>query len=147
MLKLILYGFILLLLSSSGIYMFLTSNNETVATFRTDSIGKMTTSIMNDLDEALPLIEQAGYSISGVEAELSVPPEVSTIFELVKVVDRKKQEKILESLEGNKIGTLVLSSLMKSFALNKEMAIKKMKLKMIHVTIAIPPYITLEYEK
>jgi len=147
MFKLIIYGFILVLLSSTTVYIFLTSKNATVSSIKLDSIGKMTTTIMHDLDKALPLIEKAGYKISTVEAELSVPPEITTIFELVNNVDRKKQEQILKSLEGNKIGVLVLSSLMKSFALNKEMAIKRMKLKMIHVTIALPPYITLEYEK
>lgn len=102
---------------------------------------------MSDLDEALPLIEKAGYSISGLEIELTLPPAVTTSFELVKVVEKEKQEKILESLEGNRIGELVLSSLMKTFALNKEISVKDMKLKAIDITISIPPYVTIQYEK
>jgi len=141
------YGFILVVLSSTAVYMFFTSKNEVLTSFKADTVGKMTTSIMNDLNEALPLIEKAGYKISTVEAELSIPPEVTTIFEIVTIVDTKKQEKILESLEENKIGALVLGLLMKSFALNQEMSIEKMRLQMIHVTIAIPPYVTLEYAK
>ena len=62
-------------------------------------------------------------------------------------VDKKKQKQILDSLKSNRIGELVLSSLMQAFALNKNVSIKDMQLKAIEITISLPPYVTIQYEK
>lgn len=146
MFKLLIYGFFATIISSVLLYMLFTSK-LLPSDIKTATVEKITSSIMNDLDEAMPMIEKAGYSISALEIELTLPPEVTTSFELTEVVERKKQEQILDSLEGNKIGVLVLSSLMKTFALNKEISVKDMNLKAIDITISIPPYVTIQYEK
>jgi len=146
MFRLIIYGFFAAILSSSALYMLLTSNLG-LNDIKVATVEKMTNSIMDDLNMAMPMIEEAGYSISGLEAELSLPPEVTTSFELIKVVDKKKQKQILDSLKSNRIGELVLSSLMQAFALNKNVSIKDMQLKAIEITISLPPYVTIQYEK
>ena len=146
MFRLIIYGFFAAILSSSALYMLLTSNLG-LNDIKVATVEKMTNSIMDDLNMAMPMIEEAGYSISGLEAELSLPPEVTTSFELIKVVDKKEQKQILDSLKSNRIGELVLSSLMQAFALNKNVSIKDMQLKAIEITISLPPYVTIQYEK
>ena len=146
MFKLILYGLIALSLSSVTLYT-LSTSDITLKEIKSASVEKLTNSIMNDLNEAMPLIEKSGYKISSLEAELSLPPEVTTFFEIVKIVDLKQQKKILDSLKGNRIGELVLGSLIQTFILNKKVSIENMKLKTIQITISLPPYVTIEYEK
>lgn len=146
MFKLMLYGFFAAIFSSVTLYMLITTDLG-LSDLKKVTVSKMTNSITDDLDAAMPLIEKAGYSITGLEAELSLPPEVTTSFELVKVVDKKIQEQILDSLKNNKIGELVLRSLMQAFTLNENVSVKDMNLKSIEITISLPPYVTIQYEK
>jgi len=139
-------GFVAFLLSSSMVYM-LISTNMNFSEMKTASMKKMTKSIVDDLDAAMPLIQKAGYDLDAIEATFTLPPEVKTIFILKKIVEKKKQEMILKALEHNAIGKLTLNALINGFALNDVMSIKSMKLKLIHITITLPPSVTLEYEK
>ena len=146
MFKIIMIGFVAFLLSSSMVYM-LISTNMNFSEMKTASMKKMTKSIVDDLDAAMPLIQKAGYDLDAIEATFTLPPEVKTIFILKKIVEKKKQEMILKALEHNAIGKLTLNALINGFALNDVMSIKSMKLKLIHITITLPPSVTLEYEK
>jgi len=146
MLKLIVIGFIALSFSSYISYTLYTSNLG-LSEMKKSSIEKMTTSIMDDLDRAMPLIKKAGYDVTSIQAQLSIPPEVTTSFELQTVVSKKQQEIILKALQDNAIGTLVLKSLMGAFELDESISMKNLQLKKIHITISLPPYVTVEYEK
>jgi len=146
MFRLTLIGFIALSITSTLIY-FMVTKSLGLNDVKIAAIEKMTTSIISDLERAMPLIEEAGYQISSVEAELSIPPEVTTAFELEKVVPHEKQKKLLKALDGNAIGKLVLGSLMQAFTLEKSISIKDMKMKTIEITISLPPFVTIEYEK
>lgn len=146
MLRLIVYGFIALSTTSTIIYFLLTTTLG-LSDIKSASIEKMTTSIMNDLNHAIPLIEEAGYTMSSVEAELSLPPEITTEFELEKIVKEEKQLKLLKALENNRIGSLVLSSLMQAFKLNENISIKDMPMKSIGIVISLPPFVKIKYEK
>lgn len=146
MFKIIMIGCIALLFSSGIVYT-LISTNMNFSEMKTASMKKMTKSIVDDLDAAMPLIRKAGYDLDAIEATFTLPPEVKTIFILEKMVEKKKQEMILKALENNAIGKLTLNALINGFELNDVMTIKSMKLKLIHITITLPPSVTLEYEK
>lgn len=146
MFKLILYGFIALSTTSTILFLLLTTSLG-LNDIKSASIEKITTSIMTDLNQAMPLIEKAGYKMSSVEAELSLPPEITTEFELEKIVEHETQLKLLKALENNNIGKLVLTSLMQAFKLNKNISIKDMPMKSIGIVISLPPFVKIKYEK
>lgn len=146
MYRLILYGFIAMSISSTIVYILLTTTLG-LNDIKSASIEKMTTSIMDDLNQAMPLIEEAGYTMSAVEAELSLPPEITTEFELERIVEHEKQLIILKALDNNAIGKLVLTSLMQAFKLNEKISIKDMSMKEVGIVISFPPFVKIKYEK
>lgn len=146
MFRLIIYGFIAMSISSVIIYLLFTTNFG-LNDIKSASVEKMTTSIMNDLNQAMPLIEKAGYKMSAVEAELSLPPEITTEFEVEKIVENEKQLKILKALDNNTIGKLVLTSLMQTFKLNEKISVKDMPMQSIGIVISLPPFVKIKYEK
>ena len=146
MFRLLFIGFVSCVAASMIIYALATSD-LTLNEIKIASIEKVVSSMMDDLDRAMPLIEKAGYTMSAVEAELRLPPELKTIFQRKEVVEKGKQELILKALENNRIGHLVLQMLMQTFSFDEKVAIKDMKLEMIHIVISFPPYVVAEYTK
>ena len=142
--SLIIKGFLALSFSSFIVYSLL-SSNLSINELKKVSIEKMTSSILDDLDRAMPLINQAGYKVFSIQAQLSLPPKVNAIFELDKSIDKKKQKIILEALDDNVIGKLVLSSLIQAFSIDESISIRKMDLTKINIAIALPPSVTVDY--
>ena len=144
MYKLILQGFVALCLISFVSYKLLYSDMK-IVDIKNSGIKQVTHSITNDLDRAIPFIHSAGYKIFSIQAQLSLPPKVIATFQFDRVIDRATQEKVLEALDDNMIGKLVLSALMESFELDKAISIKNMELKRINITIGLPPAIMVDY--
>ena len=144
MLKLIFRGFIALSITSLISY-YLVTSNESLTTLEHTLVQEMTTGITDELNSAMPLINQAGYKVFAIQAQITLPPRVNAIFELDHFVEKSKQEIILKALEGNTIGKMVLSSLMQAFELDETISIQNMDLKRINITISLPPAVTLDY--
>ena len=141
---LIIKGVIALCITSFISYELLTSESS-LFDLKSELVQKMTTGITDDLDRAMPLIHEAGYKVFAIQAQLSLPPRVNAIFERETIVEPRKQKIILEALQDNAIGKLVLESLIDAFALNKKVSIKNMKLKKINITIGLPPSVQMDY--
>jgi len=144
MYKLIFRGFLALAVTSFVSYKILISDVN-LASLERSVIKELTVTITNDLDKAMPLILQAGYKVFSIQAQLSLPPKVTAIFELDHIVTRKKQEVILKALDDNTVGKLVLMSLMQAFAIDETISIRNMELKKINVVIGLPPSVTVDY--
>jgi hypothetical protein len=146
MFKLMTYGIIAAVSSFMLMYALLTSDT-TLNEVQSASVEKITSSMLDDLEKAMPLIEEAGYTMDSVEAELSLPPELKTVFKREKVVEPEKQDRIVAALDNNRIGQLVLKLLIQTFSFDKKVSVKDMDLESIHIVISFPPYVVAEYSK
>ena len=137
-------GFLLSVALAMSIYTLFTQNLNTDE-FQRLSIEKIVNQMTTDLERAMPLINEAGYTMSSVSIKTSLPPLVIASFKLENKVPFAKQDKILQSLEDNIIGKLALESLIQSFKLDETIEIKNMDLKTIRLWLSIPPAVQVEY--
>jgi hypothetical protein len=144
MYKLIFNGFLALCLTTFITYKLIKSDVNLIE-LKNASIAHMTQSITDDLDRAMPIINTAGYKVFSIQAQLSLPPKVFAIFEYDRYVDNKTQDMLVQALDDNMIGQLVLISLIDAFEIEKTISLKNMELKRINITIGIPPSIIVDY--
>ena len=140
------YGIMFFLLFGYFIY-FLISHNSSAGDLQQMTIRTMVVTMTDDLDKAMPLINEAGYDMSAVSVKTSIPPLMIASFTLQKKVSYQKQEAILNALEGNEIGQLALQSLIQAFQLDESIEIKDMNLKAINLFLTVPPAVQVVYKK
>ena len=140
------YGIVFFLLFGYFIY-FLISHNSNAGDLQQMTIRTMVVTMTDDLDKAMPLINEAGYDMSAISVKTSIPPLMIASFTLQKKVSYKKQDAILNALEGNEIGRLALQSLIQAFQLDESIEIKDMNLKAINLFLTVPPAVQVVYKK
>jgi len=126
---------------------FLITHNSSAGELQQMTIRTMVVTMTEDLDKAMPLINEAGYDMSSVSVKTSIPPLMIASFTLEKNVPYEKQKAILDALEGNEIGTLALKSLIEAFQLDESIEIKEMDLKAINLFLTVPPAVQVVYKK
>ncbi len=142
--RVFLSGFVLTVLFGYLIF-FIISRNADANTVQRLSIQAIATQVTNDLDRAMPMINEAGYDMSAISIKSSLPPLVIASFTLHKSVPFNKQEMILSALEDNAIGKLALQSLIQAFELDEMLEIQDKDLKTIRLFLTIPPAVQVEY--
>ena len=98
--------------------------------------------VINNFNEARPFLEDAGYKLSGLQIEMGVPPKLTTEFEC----NNASEEKInsaLESLKDNKVGLMVLKSLIKANGLQNGISLKGLKFSNIEIEVGLIPNVRL----
>jgi hypothetical protein len=126
---------------------FLITHNSSAGELQQMTIRTLVVTMTEDLDKAMPLINEAGYDMSSVSVKTSIPPLMIASFTLEKKVPYEKQKAILDALEGNEIGTLALKSLIEAFQLDESIEIKDMNLKAINLFLTVPPAVQVVYKK
>ena len=142
--RVFLTGLVLTLLFGYLIFYIITTNSD-ANTVQRLSIQTVVTQVTEDLDRAMPMINEAGYHMSAISIKSSLPPLVIASFTLEKSVPFEKQEMILNALEGNAIGKLALQSLIQAFELDAMLEIEDKDLKTIRLFLTIPPAVQVEY--
>jgi len=138
------FGLFFVLLLAYAIYYIIVNNSDANSLEQT-SITTIVTHITSDLDDAMPLINAAGYDMSAISVKSSLPPLVIASFVLTEKVPFDNQESILKALEGNIIGKLALKSLIQAFELDETLEFKDKELKVIRLFLTIPPAVQVEY--
>ena len=107
-----------------------------------DMGGDKVKEIIKDFDEARPHLESAGYKLSGLEIEMGVPPKLTTEFECGEASE-EKINLALEGLKGNKVGTIVLKSLIKANGLQSGISMKGLNFSHIEIDVGLIPTVRL----
>jgi len=139
-------GLVFVLLFGYLIY-FLIESNSSAGDLQQMTVRTLVVSMTEDLDKAMPLINEAGYSMSAISVKTSIPPLMIASFTLEKKVPYEKQDAILHALEDNAIGKLALKSLIEAFHLDESIEIKNMDLKAINLYLTVPPAVQVVYKK
>ena len=98
--------------------------------------------VINNFDQARPHLEKAGYKLSGLEIEMGVPPKLTTEFECGSASEDKISS-ALEALKDNKIGSMVLKSLIKANSLQSGISLKGLKFSHIEIEVGLIPNVRL----
>ncbi len=137
-------GLVLTLLFGYLIF-YIVKNNADADSLQRMSIQTVVTQVTNDLDRAMPMINEAGYDMNAISIKSSLPPLVIATFSIKENVSYERQELILNSLEDNAIGKMALQSLIQAFELDNMLEIEAKDLKTIRLFLTIPPAVQVEY--
>ncbi len=137
-------GLVLTLLFGYLIF-YIIKNNADADSLQRMSIQTVVTQVTNDLDRAMPMINEAGYDMNAISIKSSLPPLVIATFSIKENVSYERQELILNALEDNAIGKMALQSLIQAFELDNMLEIEAKDLKTIRLFLTIPPAVQVEY--
>ena len=99
---------------------------------------------LKQFNAARPYLKKAGYALSELEIELGLPPKVTSHFQHTDV-DQADVEQAFVELEGNALGTSVLTLLVKAAELQGKIQVYEMSFAYIEVEVGIVPTVTLKY--
>ena len=95
--------------------------------------------------DALPVIKKAGYAVNEIEIGMGLPPSVVVHLMYEEGIDDDEKVKILEELGENKVGTMLLKSLLKATEVQAAIKMGNLKFKEIEVEMSVPPSVTIKF--
>ncbi len=115
--------------------------DEIIKEFKERGEGKVK-EILEIINKYKSLFSDAGYEVNGVNASLSIPPDISISFKFLGAVDESKRQDILFQASESKIASILLKSLFKASNFAESIKIGDMKLKSISITLGLIPGIS-----
>jgi uncharacterized protein (UPF0210 family) len=92
--------------------------------------------------EYASLFKEAGYEIGSINANVSLPPEISITFKYLDSAPVEKREGLIERAKDNKVAVIILKSLFKASDYSETMKIGSFKLKTINIKLGLIPGIS-----
>ena len=108
-------------------------------------VGDAILAVVNDLNDALPHLAQAGYIMNELEIEVGVPPKLIPHFTVDETLV-ENTEQSLTDLEGNTVGYALFKALLKAVDLQQKIVIDGMKYSCIEIELGLIPAVRLSYK-
>ncbi|MBK7771023.1 MAG: hypothetical protein IPI48_11055 [bacterium] len=67
--------------------------------------------LADDLNELLPAIRRAGYSVTGIDIDVAIPPHIAVHCQLQTEVAETERQALLDSLEGRRLAASAIRAL------------------------------------
>jgi hypothetical protein len=117
---------------------------EIAAQFKDSSQTKVK-DFLSTLNEYGGLFKDAGYEISGINASISIPPDISISFNCLTEIPADEREKILAKAEKNNLALIIVKSLFKASDFSDAVKIGEFRLRHITLKLGIIPGITISF--
>ena len=115
---------------------------EIINQFKDKAEGKLN-EVVETINKYKSLFTEAGYDIQGLNASLSIPPDISMTFAFLGAVDKALRDDILSRASESKLATIMLKSLFKASDFAETVKVGQMKLKSIDITLGLIPGISI----
>ena len=102
--------------------------------------------VVSSLNDSLPHLAKAGYTMDELEIEIGVPPKLIPHFTVESALV-ENAEQVLTDLEGNIIGSALLKALLKAAALQQKIVINGMSFSRVEIQLGLVPAVRLCYEQ
>lgn len=89
------------------------------------------------------LFADAGYEVTGLNASLTIPPDIAISFTLLNKIDKANREKYLAQTGDSRLAAIILKSLFKASDFADTIKLGEMKLKSINITLGLIPGISI----
>jgi hypothetical protein len=109
-------------------------------------VGDAILDVVSSLNDSLPHLAKAGYTMDELEIEIGVPPKLIPHF-TVDGAFVENAEQALTDLEGNIIGSALFKALVKAAALQQKIVIKGMRFSRVEIELGIVPAVRLCYKQ
>lgn len=95
--------------------------------------------IVQNLNDALPEIEAAGFELVRLDVDIALLPRIFARFKQIRVISDTAQETMLTKTKKNKFLNFILLGLFKAASIKNEININQMDLKEIELEIGLTP--------
>ena len=109
-------------------------------------VGDAIFDVVSSLNDSLPHLAKAGYTMDELEIEIGVPPKLIPHF-TVEGALVENAEQVLTDLEGNIIGSALFKALLKAAALQQKIVINDMSFSRVEIQLGLVPAVRLCYEQ
>ena len=109
-------------------------------------VGDAILDVVSSLNDALPHLAKAGFTMDALEIEIGVPPKLIPHFTIDKAL-AENSEQALTDLEGNIIGFALFKALLKATDLQQKIMINGMSFSRVEIELGIVPAVRLCYEQ
>ena len=109
-------------------------------------VGDAILAVVNDLNDALPHLSKAGYTMDELEIEVGIPPKLIPHFSVDETL-AENTEQSLTDLEGNTVGYALFRALLKAADLQQKIVINDMSFARIEIELGLIPAVRLSYKQ
>jgi hypothetical protein len=112
-------------------------------------VGDAILDVVSSLNDSLPHLAKAGYTMDELEIEIGVPPKLIPHFSVdgALVENAENAEQALTDLEGNIIGTSLFKALFKAATLQQKIVINGMSFSRLEIQLGLVPAVRLCYKQ
>ena len=108
-------------------------------------VGDAILAVVKDLNDALPHLSKAGYTMDELEIEVGIPPKLIPHFSVDETL-AENTEQSLTDLEGNTVGYTLFKGLLKAVDLQQKIVIDGMSFVRIEIELGLIPAVRLSYK-
>ena len=109
-------------------------------------VGDAILAVVKDLNDALPHLSKAGYTMDELEIEVGIPPKLIPHFSVDETL-AENTEQSLTDLEGNTVGYALFKALLKAADLQQKIVINDMSFARIEIELGLIPAVRLSYKQ
>jgi hypothetical protein len=117
---------------------------EIIEQFKTSGQDKIKETF-STFSEYASLFKEAGYELGSINANVSLPPEISITFKCLDLAPVDKREALIQQAKDNKISGIILKSLFKASDFSESIKLGNYKLKTINVKLGLIPGISISF--
>jgi hypothetical protein len=101
---------------------------------------------MDEISHGLPLIEEAGFKVDGINIDLSLPPDISIGFSKTNEVTSETIQLLIEDNQDKKLLCLILNALQSANNLQSKITMDKFVFAGVSIKLGLPPEVSLKYK-
>jgi hypothetical protein len=101
--------------------------------------------MLDDFNAALPIVREAGYTLSSVDVGIGLPPKVSASFVASAEVSPENVERVLAEHADKKFTMLLVRALYQAWLVQRKIAVAGLKPKGLSVEIGLIPVVTVKF--
>jgi hypothetical protein len=117
---------------------------EIIEQFKSSGQEKMKETL-STFTEYASLFKEAGYEIGSINANVSLPPEISITFKYLDSAPLEKRDALIQQAKNNKVAVIILKSLFKASDFSESIKMGNFKLKTINVKLGLIPGISISF--
>jgi len=117
---------------------------EIIEQFKSSGQEKMKETL-STFTEYASLFKEAGYEIGSINANVSLPPEISITFKYLDSAPVEKRDPLIQQAKDNKVAVIILKSLFKASDFSESIKLGNYKLKTINVKLGLIPSISISF--
>jgi hypothetical protein len=117
---------------------------EIIEQFKSSGQDKMKETL-STFSEHASLFKEAGYELGTINANVSLPPEISITFKYLDSAPVEKRDGLIQRANDNKVAVIILKGLFKASDFSESIKLGNYKLKSINVKLGLIPGISISF--